>query len=45
MEWYKAVLRLGFDNTEINTSDPVIVGLIPDIVEKIVVPKLQSKLL
>ncbi|CAD5211437.1 unnamed protein product [Bursaphelenchus xylophilus] len=42
MEWYKAVLRLGFDNTEIDVDHKVIIGLIPNIVEKILIPKLTK---
>ncbi|CAD5207326.1 unnamed protein product [Bursaphelenchus okinawaensis] len=42
MEWYKAVLRLGFDNTEVDVDHRMIIGLIPNIVEKIVVPKLTK---
>lgn len=42
-EWYRAVLRLGFDGEGFDVEDPVIVGLIPDIVEKVVLPKMTSK--
>lgn len=42
-DWYQAVLRIGFNNEGVEVEDPTIVGIIPDIVEKVVVPKLISK--
>lgn len=42
-DWYRSILALGFNNEGIDVDDPAISGLIPDIVEKIVVPKLTSK--
>jgi GC-rich sequence DNA-binding factor len=42
-DWYQAVLRIGFNNEEFDVEDPLIVGIIPDIVEKVIVPKLTSK--
>ncbi|KAI6170934.1 T-SNARE coiled-coil-like proteiny domain-containing protein [Aphelenchoides bicaudatus] len=39
-DWYQAVLKIGFNNEGVDVEDPLIVGLIPDIVEKIVLPKM-----
>ncbi|KAI6170043.1 GCFC domain-containing protein [Aphelenchoides besseyi] len=43
MKWYQAVLKLGFNNEGFDpTDDPVILALIPDVIEKIVIPKLTK---
>jgi GC-rich sequence DNA-binding factor len=41
--WYQAMLQIGFNNEEVDVNDPLIINLIPDIVEKIVLPKMTSK--
>ena len=40
--WYQAVLRLGLSNEDFDRDDPVIVNLIPDIIEKHILPKVTS---
>ncbi|KAI6195896.1 T-SNARE coiled-coil-like proteiny domain-containing protein [Aphelenchoides besseyi] len=43
MKWYQAVLQLGFNNEGFDpTDDPVVLALIPDVIEKIVLPKLTK---
>ncbi|KAI6242430.1 T-SNARE coiled-coil-like proteiny domain-containing protein [Aphelenchoides fujianensis] len=42
MLWYQEILRLGFNNEGIDPNDPFVVNLIPDCVEKIVLPKLTK---
>lgn len=42
MHWYQAVLRLGLNNEGFDPNDPVIINLIPDLIEKHVVPKITS---
>ena len=41
--WYQSILRLNSNNEGIDMNDPAINNLIPDIVEKVVLPKFTSK--
>ncbi|CAD6190882.1 unnamed protein product [Caenorhabditis auriculariae] len=42
MQWYEDALLVGAENTDVEKEHPVIVGLIPAIVEKVVVPFLTD---
>lgn len=43
MDWYQQVLSIGLNNSNVNFEHPSVVGIIPAIVEKIMLPKITSE--
>ncbi|KAH7722015.1 SNARE domain containing protein [Aphelenchoides avenae] len=42
MDWYQQVLSIGLNNSNVNFEHPSVVGILPAIVEKVILPKITK---